>query len=158
MLQRSSFRLGLWSIAFVVTTPLVLAHPLVFLLLSVVPMDGLTRRVETNTHELTLAGRLVWLAGAILIHLAFTISTGAFAALRRVPLERFLKARTAAHACNIALAPLALLVVFAPFEGNLVGFFYVPCYGLGTLIAVVASVLLQIKHFGGETRPQAGPR
>jgi hypothetical protein len=151
-------RLGLWFTAFAVTSPLVGAHPLLFVLLTTVPLDGLTRQVATNTHELTSEARLAWLVGAIMIHLAFTSTTGLVAYLRRVPPERYLMARTAAHACNIVLVPLALLVLFAPFEGNIVGFFYFPCYLLGALIAVIASVLAQIQLFQGRARPREGGR
>lgn len=133
-----------WALALVVSTPLAIAHPLPLLVFVLTLLhEPFTRYVETNTNELTWLGRLAWIGMALVIHVVLTAIAFGLFRLRGHSFERFARARVFSQLGYLLLVPLAYLMLFEPFEGNIVGFLYAPYYLLATAVGVTVSLGIQ---------------
>jgi len=137
-----------WLVALALTTPIALVHPLTFVVFFAMgSSEPFMRDAGTNLDELTWTGRFAWIG----IALALAVARGAVGYLAFLlggrDLRRFAQAFSLSQLGYLLLAPLAYLVVTEPIEGNIVGFFYLPYFLVGTAVGVLVSLITQVLVF-----------
>jgi hypothetical protein len=147
-----------WLVALVLTTPVALAHPLTFVVFFLAASgEPFTRDAGTNVDELTWAGRLAWVAIALVVAIVLSAVAYLLFHLGGRDLVRFAQARSLSQLGYLLLAPLAYLVLTEPMEGNIVGFFYFPYFLLGAAAGVTFSLLAQVLVFVLGAEKQEAP-